>query len=44
MYPFFVKRLIYFAYIYLFICYRLLTWGRAANLHVHKIIVLQKAV
>ena len=43
MYLFFVKRLIFFAYIYPFICYSSLIWGGAANLHVHKILVLQKA-
>ena len=42
MYTFFVKRLIYFVYVYLLICYCLSIWGGASNLHVHKILVLKK--
>ena len=40
LYPFFVKRLIYFAFTYPFICYCLSTWEGAANLHAYKILVL----
>ena len=34
--------MIYFVFIYPYLTYCLATWGSAANVHVHKILVLQK--
>ncbi len=42
LYPVWVKRLLYSAYVYSHICYCLVIWGGAASLHLNRVVVLQK--
>jgi hypothetical protein len=42
LFPVYVKKMIYFAYIYPFLMYSLAVWGCAANIHFNKLVVLQK--
>ena len=42
IFPMYVKKLVYYVYIYPFLTYSLVAWGNAANVHVNRIITLQK--
>jgi hypothetical protein len=42
LFPVWVKKLIYFAYVYPFMCYCVSIWGNAAHVHISRVIVLQK--
>ena len=41
-FPVWVKRLLYFAYVYPHICYCVIVWGSAAAVHLNRVLVLQK--
>jgi hypothetical protein len=41
-YPMWVKRLIYFAYVYPYICYCLAVWGGAPAVHSRRVLMVQK--
>jgi hypothetical protein len=42
VYPAWVKKMIYFAYVYPYLCYCLAAWGNSADVHINRVKVLQK--
>jgi hypothetical protein len=42
LFPIYVKRMLYFAFVYSHICYCIALWGGTANVHTHKVLVIQK--
>ena len=44
IFPVYVKKLVYYAYIYPFLIYSLTVWGNAAKVHINRIVTLQKQI